>query len=145
MPGVIIGAGSEDVTYCVDEERGNAFLGLIQIESRNSKKRSNELANTFIDLARKSNYDFFGLKVENHDEGLSSLASVTNSVEFALNLQESIGIQRTCTDLPEVKIKIGISAGVPMNWDLQVLPISKKASKKDSIFFLQNLSRTFFE
>lgn len=84
------------------------------IESKHGKKLGSELIKNFNNLAIKSIHDFGGLNVENHDEVLASFASVTNAVECALIMQEAIHIQNTCTDLPEVELKIGLSAGVPV-------------------------------
>ena len=88
--------GVEVMTYWVDEERGNAFLGRIHDPGSTEAKSSTEHS-IFYGLARRSIHDFGELKVENHDEVLASFASVTNAVECALNMQESIRIQNTCT------------------------------------------------
>jgi len=78
------------------------------------KKLSSELIKIFNDLAFQSIYDYGGLKVENHNEVLASFPSVTNAVESAINIQESIRIQNECTHLPKVELRIGLSAGVPV-------------------------------
>jgi len=74
----------------------------------------NKLIKNFNDLLRQSIHDYGGLMVENHDEVLASFTSVTNAVECAIIIRESILIQNTCTDLPEIEVKIGLSAGVPV-------------------------------
>jgi AraC-like DNA-binding protein len=85
-----------------------------QFDSKFGKKLGSELVNNFNELARRSIYDYGGLKVENHEEILASFPSVTNAVECALHMQELIKIQNDCTGLPEVDLRIGLSAGVPV-------------------------------
>ncbi len=101
-----------------------------QIDSKYGKKVGSKLINLFNNLTRRSIHDFGGLKIENHDEVLASFASVTNAVECALNLQESIRIQNTCTDLPEVELRIGISAGVPVTENSKIFGDAIKMAKR---------------
>ncbi|MEN8229971.1 MAG: nickel-binding protein [Bacteroidota bacterium] len=91
---------------------------------------SGELIKNFNDLAHRSIHDYGGLKVENHDAVLASFASVTNAVECALNMQESIQIQNSCTDLPEVELKIGLSAGIPVTENSKIFGDAIKMAKR---------------
>lgn len=100
------------------------------IDSKHGKKLGSELKKNFNNLAVKSIRDFGGLKVENHDEVLASFASVTNAVECALNMQEFIHIQNTCTDLPEVELNIGLSAGVPVTENNKIFGDAIKIAKR---------------
>ncbi len=101
----------------------------IQFDSKVGSKLGSELINIFNDLTHRSIYDFGGLIVENPDEILASFASVTNSVECALNIQESIRIQNACTDLPIVELKIGISAGIPVTDNDKSIFLNRARSK----------------
>ena len=85
-----------------------------QFDSKYGKPLGSTLIKNYNNLITKSIHDFGGLNVENDDEVLASFASVTNAVECAISMQESIRIQNTCTDLPEVELMIGLSAGVPV-------------------------------
>jgi AraC-like DNA-binding protein len=91
-----------------------------QFEIKYGSKIGIELINAFNDLTSQSIYEYNGLKVENHDEILGSFQSVTNAVECALVIQESIRIQNESSGLPGVELKVGLSAGVPVTSNSQI-------------------------
>ncbi len=85
-----------------------------QLDSKFGITHGRELIRNFNNLVRNAIHDYGGRLVESHDEFLASFVSVDNAVECAINIQESIRIQNRCTGLPEVELKIGVSAGVPV-------------------------------
>ena len=101
-----------------------------QIDSKYGNSLGGELIMNFNNLIRGSIHDYGGLKVENHDEVLASFASVTNAVECAINIQESIRIQNICTNLPKVELKIGLSAGVPVTDNNKIFGDAIKIAKR---------------
>ncbi len=107
-----------------------------QFDSLYGKTSGSKLINTFNDLARRSIFDYGGLKVDNHDEVLASFPSVTNAVECALNIQETIQIQNEYTDLPEVDLRIGLSAGVPVTENSKIFGDAIKIAKR--LCFISN-------
>ncbi len=100
------------------------------VNSKYGKELGNKLIKNFNNLAGRSIHDYGGLKVENHDVVMASFSSVSNAVECALNMYESIQIQNRCTDLPYVELKIGISAGVPVTESSKIFGDAIRMAKR---------------
>ena len=101
-----------------------------QLDSKFGTSLGRELIRNFNNLVQKAIHDYGGRIVESHNEFLSSFVSVDNTIECAINIQESIRIQNRCTNLPEVELKIGISAGVPVTDNNKIFGDSIKMAKR---------------
>lgn len=77
--------------------------------------KSSQLIKKFNLIVQQSVQHYSGRIVENKAEFLASFASVTNAVDCALHLRNSIHLQNTCENLPKVEIKIGLCEGYPVS------------------------------
>jgi class 3 adenylate cyclase len=87
----------------------------ILFECKYGKSTSTHLIKKFNLLVQLSVQQYFGSIVNSHEEFLVSFVSVTNAVDCAVHLRNSIEFQNTCFNLPNVEIKIGLSAGFPVS------------------------------
>jgi AraC-like DNA-binding protein len=79
------------------------------------KSISIQLTKKFNSLVQQSIQHYSGNIVESKAEFLASFVSVTNAVDCALHLRNSIQFQNNCENLPKVEIKIGLYAGFPVS------------------------------
>ena len=125
------------------------FLLVVDLKDRvlfdclHGKSNSMVLIRNFNSLVQQSVQHYSGRIVESHDEFLVSFASVTNAVDCALHLRNSILFQNTCQDLPKVSIKIGLSAGLPVSGNKQFFEDAIKNAKRLS--FISDSNKIYLE
>lgn len=73
-----------------------------------------KLTNKYNSLVQQSVQHYSGRIVDSNAEFIASFISITNAVDCALHLRNSIQFQNTCENLPKVEIKMGLYAGFPV-------------------------------
>lgn len=126
--------GTVDPTTMFDP----AFRALLVVDLKDrvlfeclyGKSATIELIRNFNSLVQQSVQHYSGRIAESHDEFLASFTSVTNAVDCALHLRNSILFQNTCLNLPKVSIKIGLSSGFPVSGSTMLFgDVVKKAKQ----------------
>lgn len=98
------------------------------------KLTGSKLIKTFNSLVQQSIHHYLGRLIENHEGFLASFASVTNAVDCALYLHNSVQFQNTCHNLPKINIKMGLSAGYPIAGNDALFGDAIKRSKRLCFF-----------
>jgi AraC-like DNA-binding protein len=78
------------------------------------KSDAGQLIKKFNALVQQSVQHYLGSISESHTEYLACFGSVTNAVDCALHIRNSIQFQNTCYNLPKVELKIGLCEGLPV-------------------------------
>ena len=115
-----------------------AFRSLLDVDLRDrvlfdcmyGKPISSKIIMNFNSLVQQSVQHYAGRIVESHEAFLASFASVTNAVDCAIHLRNSIQFQNTCLNLPNVEIKIGISTGFPVSGNTALFGDAVKKAKR---------------
>ncbi|HJZ39478.1 MAG TPA: nickel-binding protein [Bacteroidales bacterium] len=105
------------------------------------KSVGGKLIMSFNSLVQQSVQHYIGRIVESQEEFLASFVSVTNAIDCAIHIRNSIQFQNTCYDLPKIEIKIGLSAGFPVSGNKILFGDAVKKAKRLS--FISEANRIY--